>query len=161
MNLRSLVEHAEMGILVMVFRAASWTTSIKRLVRFAAALAERLPSTFGEVDRRAAIGAAERAAERASRLVPGARCLHRALASRVWLARRGVRSGLVVGFRRDGALEGHAWLELEGPRDGEELFVEQGYQQSFREADLVEEGPVPGEYAPREEEAERIATEEE
>lgn len=37
---------------------------------------------------------------RASDLVPGARCLHRSVAARVWLAAIGIRSSVVVGVAR-------------------------------------------------------------
>jgi hypothetical protein len=55
---------------------------------------------------------AERGAWRASRLVPGAACLHRALAVRLWLAWHGQASQVVVGFRQRGEVQGHAWLEV-------------------------------------------------
>lgn len=75
-------------------------------------------------------------AARASRLVPGAACLHRALASRVWLARRGVSAQIVVGFRKRAALEGHAWLEISTPDGPIVLFrgPADDYRESFREA---------------------------
>lgn len=52
-------------------------------------------------------------AYRWSRVVPDATCLHRALATRVWLAGFGIESRIVVGFRREEALAGHAWLEVD------------------------------------------------
>jgi hypothetical protein len=49
---------------------------------------------------------------RASRFVPGARCLAQALAGQVLLSRRGVASELRLGARREGGkVEAHAWLE--------------------------------------------------
>lgn len=56
--------------------------------------------------------------ERAGRQVPGARCLARALAGSVLLARHGFQTELRIGVRRpDGKFQAHAWLE----RDGEVL----------------------------------------
>jgi hypothetical protein len=156
MSLRSLPGQLELGFFVLLFRAAALTMSIRELVRFATALSEWLPPTVVEASRRPSLEEAEPAARRASRLVPGARCLHRALAARVWLARRGVCSSLVVGFRENGGLEGHAWLEVGGVRGGEELFVEEGYRESFREADLVEDADEIRGRAPREEESEQL-----
>jgi hypothetical protein len=52
------------------------------------------------------------AIRRAARLLPRARCLHRALALLLWLRRRGVAANLRIGVRSTGAaLEGHAWVE--------------------------------------------------
>jgi hypothetical protein len=52
---------------------------------------------------------------RAARLLPRARCLHRALALLLWLRRRGVVADLRIGVRSTGAaLEGHAWVEWHG-----------------------------------------------
>jgi len=60
-----------------------------------------------------------RCVERAGRQVPGARCLQRALAGSVILARHGHETRLRIGVRRPtpDAFEAHAWLE----RDGEVL----------------------------------------
>jgi hypothetical protein len=56
-----------------------------------------------------------RALGRASRLVPGAHCLHRALALQLWLRRRGFAAELCLAVRCNGkAVEGHAWLEWHG-----------------------------------------------
>jgi hypothetical protein len=96
------------------------------------------PATQAEViEASTALG--ELLAHRASRLIPGARCLHRALAGRVWLARRGVDAQIVVGFRKRGAIEGHAWLEVQTP-DGPRLLFKgagDGYRESFREPKLA------------------------
>lgn len=138
MRLRSPFDYVEMGVYLLFFRGAAWTMPIKRLVRVAAALAERLPPAVAAPPRERSPAIARRAARRVSRLVPGATCLHRALASRVWLARRGVSTELVVGFRKEGAIEGHAWLQLD-EATGETLFAEEGYRRSFAEADLVGE----------------------
>lgn len=51
----------------------------------------------------------------ASRLVPGASCLTRALAARVLLGRYGHASRVVIGVAREGGEFGaHAWTEVEG-----------------------------------------------
>ena len=71
---------------------------------------------------------------RGSRLVPGVDCYDRALATRWWLARRGVESEIVIGFRRGlEGWEGHAWIELP---DAQALFVtpEAGYREVARES---------------------------
>lgn len=56
------------------------------------------------------------AVRRASRVIPAATCLPQALAARVMLARRGQASELRIGVARDaqGALQAHAWVEVEG-----------------------------------------------
>jgi hypothetical protein len=65
--------------------------------------------------------------------VLGGDCKERALSGRLWMARRGVRSQVVVGVRSvSGQWEGHAWLEGERWR----LFVDEGnagYKELFRE----------------------------
>lgn len=74
----------------------------------------------------------ERALYRMSRLCPGATCIHRALAAQRLLARRSVGSRVVIGLRkRQGVLEGHAWLEV--ARTGAVLFVsaDAGYREVF------------------------------
>lgn len=64
------------------------------------------------------IEAARRMAQailRASRYVPRARCLHRALALLLWLRRRGIQADLRLGVRSGAeAIEGHAWVEWNG-----------------------------------------------
>jgi hypothetical protein len=55
------------------------------------------------------------AVERAGRQIPGARCLARALAGSVLLARHGHSTDLRIGVRRpDGEFQAHAWLEHGG-----------------------------------------------
>ncbi len=133
----ALFGHLEMGLYVTGFRALSLVRPIADLVRTAARLAGRYEERAGgEVGE--AVEAATRAAGRSSKLVPGASCLHRALASRVWLARRGIASEIVVGFRKEGHLEGHAWLEVFGPEGPTAIFEESGYRESFREPAAIE-----------------------
>jgi hypothetical protein len=51
----------------------------------------------------------------ASRFIPGARCLARAMAAQLLLARAGHLADMRIGVRKDGnSLDAHAWLEYEG-----------------------------------------------
>lgn len=51
----------------------------------------------------------------ASRLIPGAHCLPRAIAAQLLLARAGHLTELHIGVRKNGKLlDAHAWLEYEG-----------------------------------------------
>src|SRR5690554_3400663 len=137
------IAQAEMLAEVAIARVLSGMLSMEQLLRLAgeaARFAERFPAQLqGSVPRVQAIAQAavlsELLAHRASRVVPGARCMHRALAGRVWLARRGIASKIVVGFRKRGVLEGHAWLEIQAPDGPFELFkgTDDGYRESFRE----------------------------
>jgi hypothetical protein len=53
--------------------------------------------------------------EVASRFIPGARCLPRAMAGQLLLARAGYLTDMRIGVRKDGnTLDAHAWLEYEG-----------------------------------------------
>jgi len=67
----------------------------------------------GDAERASPFG---QAVASASRFVPGALCVSQALATQVMLARRGEPSVIHFGFLRSpgGAVEGHAWLEVEG-----------------------------------------------
>lgn len=123
---------------VATARVAVAMFSIEKLLELTGRLARRVrhdrvrggrsPEEWCEV--------AELLAARASKLVPGAECLHRALACRVWLARRGVDAEIVVGLRKRGAIEGHAWLEVDTPEGPRTMFKgdDDGYRESFREA---------------------------
>jgi hypothetical protein len=116
MTLDGIVEHAEMGGWLVAFDVLSWTKGTQPLLDQASRWAEHY-GVDGRIEGDERDRLVERArflAERISRWIPGTRCLHRALASRVWLARRGVESEVVVGFRKGGGLEGHAWLEAQG-----------------------------------------------
>jgi len=57
-----------------------------------------------------------RSVTRASRLVPGAKCLAQSMAGQILLARHGIPSQLKVGVARKGSdqLRAHAWLEQDG-----------------------------------------------
>lgn len=76
-------------------------------------------------------------------------CMDRALATRLWLARTGQPSEIVVGFRsvnrpvKEGAMvEGHAWVECLCSAHIATIITlfmdeESGYQEVFRESSLV------------------------
>lgn len=138
------VAQAEMLVEVAIARILGELFSIEELLRLvgdAARLAQRFPVCSRRASPPAesvaeATELSELLAHRASRLVPGARCMHRALAGRVWLARRGIAAEIVVGFRKRGVLEGHAWLEVKTPTGFVDLFKgsDDGYRESFREA---------------------------
>ena len=72
---------------------------------------------------------AHKLAHQISRVVPGASCLHRAGAARVWLASHGVDAQIIVGMRKAGdtalagRIEGHAWLEVDTPSGTALLFT--------------------------------------
>lgn len=138
------IAQAEMLVEVAIARVLSEMLSIEDLLRLvgeAARYVERFPARSQKYSTRAEaiVEAAELSAllaHRASRFIPGARCMHRALAGRVWLARRGIASEIVVGFRKRGVIEGHAWLEIQASDGPFELFKgdDDGYRESFREA---------------------------
>ncbi|MFW5967482.1 MAG: lasso peptide biosynthesis B2 protein [Persicimonas sp.] len=132
------VGQVEMLFELSAARVAVAMFSIERLLVLARRAAERRRRDHLKGDRSVEqwCNVAELLAHRASRLVPGAECLHRALACRVWLARRGIDAEIVVGFRKRGAIEGHAWLEVDTPDGPRTMFKgdEDGYRESFREA---------------------------
>lgn len=118
------------GIAWGVLRVAEVPAAMRAVGRMAERMAGRVDVREADAEER---GRVQRALFRASRLVPGSDCKERALGGRLLLAWRGVRSQVVVGFRReDGRWEGHAWLELEG---GGRLFMERagGCREVFRE----------------------------
>lgn len=139
MRLRGLLEHAEMGAYVLGFRLLSFSRPIGSLVRLASELSDVLPASRSDRSVVETIRIAQGAARRTSKLVPGARCLHRALSSRLWLARRRIASEIVVGFRKGEGLEGHAWLEVETPTGPLAIFEQEGYRESFREGAVLEQ----------------------
>lgn len=132
------IAQVEMLLELAAARVATEVLSIEKLLKIAGDAA-RFAARFPPLDSREHGEWAEIAnllAHRASRLVPGAKCLQRAIAGRVWLARRGIDAQIVVGFRKRGAIEGHAWLELQSPDGPNTLFrgAGDGYRESFREA---------------------------
>lgn len=112
-----------------VVRALSVFWPLADLLEWADARAESgwVERGLPEAERRELARLAEGYAGRASSYLPGTRCLHRALAAQIWLARRGIDSEVVVGLRRSGDLEGHAWLEWD--RGRETLFGEGGEEE--------------------------------
>lgn len=72
----------------------------------------------------------ERAIRRMDRFVFGTTCIHRAVAARRMLHRRGVDARVAIGLRKRGELEGHAWVELGGDPAAVRLFAddEAGYE---------------------------------
>jgi hypothetical protein len=94
---------------VVLARAALWLIPFRRLRE----AAERLPRTG-----RAALedpGRLAWAVETVARSVPRATCLTQALAADALLRRSGRSPHLRIGVARDaGALEAHAWIELDG-----------------------------------------------
>jgi hypothetical protein len=124
-----------MFLLVLGARLLSLRMTVKELVegsnRFAAALpARRLP----EPKLASTLETCKKAAYRSSKGVPGAACLHRAVASQVWLALAGVSSEVMIGFRKRAKLEGHAWLEVDTVSGRVLLFAsdEDGYSRTWK-----------------------------
>lgn len=112
-----LPEHLIVGGLVAIARWAAPRWGVGQTVRIANDLASRLVERArlrdpvpGHIAARTEVGRV--AALRASRLVPGANCLHRAFALRVWFGSQGVESRIVIGFRKRESFEGHAWIEI-------------------------------------------------
>lgn len=136
------IDQVEMLAYLATARGLTEIMPIEKLLRLTGRIAS-LAGSLGHISHRPLETQLERArltAHRASRLIPGARCLQRALASRVWLARRGIESEVVVGFRMSGELEGHAWLEVRDGAISRDLFHgdESGYRESFRESQMRE-----------------------
>ena len=76
------------------------------------------------------VDAVERAIWRIDRFVPGSTCIHRAVAGHRMLTRRGIDARVVIGLRSGDALEGHAWIEIDGGDRLQRAFIEDdaGYQ---------------------------------
>ncbi len=106
----------EMAGYLLLFRALSIGANARILLDVAEQLADWLATPDRDSDDATPPewGGARRSAQSLSQWIPGARCLHRALASRIWLARRGIEAEVVVGFQRREQLQGHAWLERQG-----------------------------------------------
>jgi hypothetical protein len=100
--------------LVALFRVALWLVPFARVRAMANLIAGGLRTGApGAAD---FAGRAARAVEFASRFVPRATCLPRALATLVLLRARSVPARLRIGVARDesGTLDGHAWVESDG-----------------------------------------------
>lgn len=77
------------------------------------------------------LGDIERSLLRASRVLPGTTCIHRALAGQRMLLRRQIPARIVLGLRKSTeAVEGHAWLEVQLLHMVDHLFwsEETGYR---------------------------------
>jgi hypothetical protein len=92
-------------------RVALWLAGCDRVCRALAAIPPRRRIRCG-----LAPGECRLAVERAARVLPGASCLHRAMAAAALLARRGQASTLTiaVAVTPSRALDAHAWLESAG-----------------------------------------------
>lgn len=137
-------DQLEMGILVASARVLTSFMGIKEIVSLCHGAVAKMPGfVMQETSREAVeetVGRGKILASRASRVVPGSACMHRALATRLWLARRGVDSQIVIGFRKRGAIEGHAWLEVvmaNGQLEDVYRSEADGYSRSLDEGDLV------------------------
>jgi hypothetical protein len=128
---RRIAENLAMGGLIAASRGVRLAdVKIQRLVgwseRVGSALrwASPLPEHHDTLARGRAL------AYRWSKFVPGANCVDRAVATRVWLAGFRIDSRIVLGFRRRNGLEGHAWLEVELTDAVTLLFVgdDDGYE---------------------------------
>lgn len=119
-----------MGGLIALSRGLSSALRVQDLV----ALSERAGATLRWTSplrrREDTLARSRHLAYRWSRWVPGANCLHRATATRVWLAAYRMDSRVVLGFRKRESLEGHAWLEVALPEAVTLLFVsdDDGYE---------------------------------
>jgi len=70
-----------------------------------------------------------RALRRASRMVPGAHCLARALALRWWMRGLGQNAVVVIGVRRAArGIASHAWVEYHGLPIDESMEIVQKFQ---------------------------------
>jgi len=101
-------------LLVLGVRLGLWLLPLKAVRRGLSRVAHASPTSAcndeGYLDQ------AAWAVTVASRYVPQATCLTRALAAQALLAWNGYASVLRIGFAREqrGPLEGHAWLESQG-----------------------------------------------
>jgi hypothetical protein len=100
-------DHLEMLVLLAFFRGVG-DAPLPRRLGWTDRLVARLPATSSALPDSRAM----QLAGRCSRLVPGTLCLHRVLAAKTWLARRGRSAELVLGLRPGVPdADGHAWLE--------------------------------------------------
>ncbi len=107
-----IAENLAMGVLVAASRPLVSISRVRRSVQATEHFASRLLTVSPLRPYPDILPRGRALAYRWSAVVPGANCLHRALATRVWLAARRVDSTVVVGFRKRAEFEGHAWLEV-------------------------------------------------
>lgn len=102
-----------MAALLAAARVGVQRGSVQRMLTVSERVADivRIAGPFAEHEDTLARGRS--LAYRWSEVVGGSTCLHRALATRVWLAAFGLESRIVLGFRREESLAGHAWLEVD------------------------------------------------
>ena len=127
---RKIAENLAMGGLIALSRGLSTTLKVQDVVTLSerAGTALRWTSPLRQNDD--TLIRSRHLAYRWSRFVPGANCLHRATATRVWLAAYRMESRVVLGFRKRNGLEGHAWLEVSLPEAVTLMFVsdDDGYE---------------------------------
>lgn len=127
---RRIAENAAMGALLASARVILPRTKVQTLVSLSERSAKLLAALtpFRAHDDTLARGRA--LAYRWSGRIRGAHCLHRAVATRVWLAAYRIDSRIVLGFRKRDTFEGHAWLEVPLADAATLIFVadEDGYE---------------------------------
>ena len=111
--MRRACENVAMAGLLATARAAVRRGSVQRIMSISDSLATGLRWVTPCRENHDTLARGRALATRWSSWVPGATCLHRALATRVWLAAFRVDSRIVLGFRRHDSLTGHAWLEVD------------------------------------------------
>lgn len=121
---RRLVENVAMGGLLGGARLAVHRAKVQDVVRWSERAADLLRCTAVVPEKPDTLMRGRALAYRWSAVVPGATCLHRALATRVWLAAVGIDSRVVLGFRKRPHFEGHAWLEVYLEHAATLLFVD-------------------------------------
>ncbi len=113
---RDLRLTAEALWLVTQIRVGLWLFPFKLVQRRYGRSLRRRPGQSANVSDTTAARAIGAAVRRASRLVPATTCLPQALVARVMLERRAVPNDLRFGVAKasNGALEAHAWVEVDG-----------------------------------------------
>ena len=113
---RDLRLTAEALWLVVQVRAGLWLFPFERVHRRYGRRGERRAGENAGVPDAATARSIGAAVRRSSRLVPAATCLPQALAARVMLERHAVPNELRFGVAKTstGALEAHAWVEVDG-----------------------------------------------
>lgn len=126
---RRIAENVAMGALIAGARVLLPRTKVQTLVRMSERTAKTLAVVTPFHARGDTLARGRELAYRWSRRVHGSHCLHRALATRVWLAAYRIDSRIVLGFRKREAFEGHAWLEVPLDDAATLIFVadEDGY----------------------------------
>jgi hypothetical protein len=122
---RRITENVAMAGLIACSRGIRLTqTPIQRLVEWSDRIGATLRWISPLRERPDTLARGRALAYRWSSVVPGANCIDRAVATRVWLSACRLKSRVVLGFRRRDGLEGHAWLEVELDGAATVLFIE-------------------------------------